>query len=327
MDLTARKLFLLDLYRRLDAASGDDPAAVLRSAMHSEAVFHTVHPLNDLHGPDAVSAGLFAPLRTAIPDLERRPYAVMAGGFKDADWVCGMGVLQGTFTKPWLGIAPTEGLVNLRFGEFHKMVDGKIAESFAIYDLIDFLRQAGINPLPEPPAGVPDIFPAPMTGDAVPVSEADARHTSDSLQQVEAMIFGLHKFKDGDLARMGMDQFWDPQMLWYGPGGIGANRGVAGFQRYHQKPFLTAFPDRVGGNHKARFADGRFVASTGWPSINATHAGSWLGVPGQNNPITMRVMDWWRCEGDLLKENWVFIDIPHVLLQSGFDVFGRLGSA
>ena len=28
--------------------------------------------------------------------------------------------------------------------------------------------------------------------------------------------------------------------------------------------------------------------------------------------------------GDALKENWVFIDVPHVMLQSGFDVFGDL---
>jgi hypothetical protein len=38
----------------------------------------------------------------------------------------------------------------------------------------------------------------------------------------------------------------------------------------------------------------------------------------------MRVMDWWRCEDGRLKENWVFIDIAHVMLQSGFDVFAAL---
>ena len=38
----------------------------------------------------------------------------------------------------------------------------------------------------------------------------------------------------------------------------------------------------------------------------------------------MRVCDWWRREGDVLIENWVFVDIPDVLLQMGYDLFGKL---
>jgi len=34
--------------------------------------------------------------------------------------------------------------------------------------------------------------------------------------------------------------------------------------------------------------------------------------------------DWWRREGDLLIENWVFVDIPHVLLQMGYDLFANM---
>jgi hypothetical protein len=38
----------------------------------------------------------------------------------------------------------------------------------------------------------------------------------------------------------------------------------------------------------------------------------------------MRVADWWRCENGLLIENWVLIDLPHLLLQMGVDVFAQL---
>jgi hypothetical protein len=38
----------------------------------------------------------------------------------------------------------------------------------------------------------------------------------------------------------------------------------------------------------------------------------------------MRVMDVWRREGDLLAENWVFIDMIDLLDQLGVDVFERL---
>jgi len=34
--------------------------------------------------------------------------------------------------------------------------------------------------------------------------------------------------------------------------------------------------------------------------------------------------NWWRREGDLLIENWVFVDIPHVLLQMGYDLFANM---
>jgi len=319
-----RKRLIWNLFQRLDAAGPDEANALWRAALTSDAVFHAVHPMNDLTGAEALITGLVAPLRSAIPDMQRRTFSLMAGHFKGADWVCALGVLEGTMTGSWLGIPPTGGLVNLRFGEFYRLEGDQIAEVYAIHDLIDLMRQAGINPLPGAPAGVADIFPAPATQDGVRFDPAPQVQTDASLALVEAMIGGLHRFADGDMKRMGMEAYWSPTMLWYGPGGIGSNRGVSGFQRYHQKPFLTAFPDRVGGNHKARFADGSYVASTGWPSITATHIGPWLGVAGTGQPITMRVMDWWRREDDVLKENWVFIDVPHVLLQSGYDVFGQL---
>ena len=39
----------------------------------------------------------------------------------------------------------------------------------------------------------------------------------------------------------------------------------------------------------------------------------------------MRVMDFWRREGDLLRENWVFIDQLDLLLQMDFDVMAKIG--
>jgi SnoaL-like domain len=127
---------------------------------------------------------------------------------------------------------------------------------------------------------------------------------------------------DGQLKTMNMRDFWVPDFWWYGPGPIGSFRGFPDYERGHAGPFLTAFPDRVGGNHRARISDGDFIASTGWPSITATHKGSgWLGIDATNTPITMRVMDFWRARGGLLAENWVMIDIPDLLFQIGIDVF------
>ena len=38
----------------------------------------------------------------------------------------------------------------------------------------------------------------------------------------------------------------------------------------------------------------------------------------------MRVMDWWREEEGLLAENWVLIDLPHLFLQMGVNLFAPL---
>ena len=138
------------------------------------------------------------------------------------------------------------------------------------------------------------------------------------------MIGGLMKF-DGSLKTMNMRDFFAQDFWWFGPAPIGTFRGFPDYERGHATPFLTAFPDRVGGNHRARFGDGDFVASTGWPSITATHRGSgWLGLDASDCAITMRVMDFWRAESGLLVENWVMIDIPDLLMQLGIDVFAMV---
>lgn len=38
----------------------------------------------------------------------------------------------------------------------------------------------------------------------------------------------------------------------------------------------------------------------------------------------MRVMDFYRCDVVTIVENWIPMDIPHILLQMGVDVFGRM---
>ena len=47
-------------------------------------------------------------------------------------------------------------------------------------------------------------------------------------------------------------------------------------------------------------------------------------MPVTNTDIDMRVVDLYRREGDKLAENWVFIDVPHVLKQQGLDIFERM---
>lgn len=334
-------------WQLLQALPGPGGEAALHRALAADAVWHVAHPINELHGPAAVQARLFGPLLAALPDLERRTDLFFAGHWQPPPagqvghappevagpgwWASAHGHFVGTFRAPWLGIAPTGEPAALRFGEFHRWrpaadgrPGGELVEARILLDIVDFARQAG-QPLLPPSSGLATWVPGPMAHDGLLIGATDPAEGQASMDAVLAMIAGLMSFDGRNLASMGMERFWHPQMMWYGPGGIGTTRGIGGFQRHHQAPFLHAFPDRKGAGHRARIAEGPFVASTGWPSVRATHAGDYLGVPASGRPIGMRVMDWWRRDGALLRENWVLIDLPHLMLQMGVDLMGRVG--
>lgn len=311
------------------ALPGADAAAACEQHLSADCAWHGPHPINALTGPRQVAEAFWAPLQAAFPDLERRPDIFMGGhwdGRFDGGagwWVASTGHYLGTFRADWLGIPATGEPATLRYGEFYRVVDGRIAEARVLLDIVDLARQAGRPMLPTP-SGLQVWVPGPRLHGGLLLGASDPQQGPVSMRLVESMIGGLMSYDESDLQSMGMARFWRPDMMWYGPGGIGSSRGISGFERHHQAPFLHAFPDRKGGTHRARLAEGHFVASTGWPSVRATHAGDYLGVPASGRPIQMRVMDWWRREDRLLAENWVFIDLPHLMLQMGVDLMARL---
>jgi hypothetical protein len=75
--------------------------------------------------------------------------------------------------------------------------------------------------------------------------------------------------------------------------------------------------------HVCRFAEGNYACFFGWPNLSNMPLGGWLGLPGGKVQSKMQVVDVYRREGDMLAENWVFIDIPHWLKQQGLDVLAR----
>ena len=54
--------------------------------------------------------------------------------------------------------------------------------------------------------------------------------------------------------------------------------------------------------------------------------GDFLGTAPSGRQVTMRVMDFDLHPEGLIRENWVPIDIIHLLLQMDVDVFGRMQS-
>ena len=85
-------------------------------------------------------------------------------------------------------------------------------------------------------------------------------------------------------------------------------------------------PDRTAVlENGAMFGDGDYVGFTAWPGMQMTLSGDgWLGIPPCRQKLTMRSLDFWRCENGLLRENWVLVDLLHVYHQLGADVFSRM---
>ncbi len=322
MNLSNKQL-VWNFWQQLNSANESNVVQVTREYLDPVIEWNGSHPINQQLGCDAVVANFWQPLMRAFSNLQRECFVFIGGQFADKEWVAAIGLFSGVFVHDWLDIPASRKPTTIRFGEFCALRDGKIFESYLLLDLIDVMRQGGIRVLPPSP-GNENYFP-PSTGESgILLALQDDAESKSSLYLVEAMIGGLGQYDGADAGKMRQNDFWSPQMHWYGPCGIGSSRNRAEYERNHQTPFLTAFPDRKGGYHKARVAEGHFVASTGWPSVRATHLSEYLGTAASGKRITMRVMDFWRRETDKLVQNWVFIDLPNLFLQFDVDLWARM---
>lgn len=311
-----------------------DPARLLpvfQEVLAPDCTIRFCHPFGDLHGPRELYEAAYLPLIAAIPDLERRDFIVIAGPSSDRDgtstnWVGCAGHYTGVFTSPWLDIPPTFHPVAMRFHEFFRVHHGRIVEIHALWDIPQVMMQARAWPL-SPSLGVEWIAPAPTPQNGIPEGPREETEAGKSLSLVRDMLAGLQKHADGGPEAMNLSAFWHPKMTWYGPAGIGTNRRISGFRNWHQIPFLKAMPDRQMNDAVPHyfFAEGSFTGTTGWPNMRATVTGDgWLGIAPGAREITMRSLDFWRREGDLLRENWVLVDLLHVYHQLGVNVFDRM---
>ncbi len=310
------------LLNRLIAAPEDESAALARETLAPDTVWDVAFPINRLEGVDAVLDGLIRPLRTALPHVRRRDEIFIGGQNRrgGGEWVAAVAHYVGNFKSPLVGIAPTDSLAFLRSGEFYRIEGGRIAEARLIIDFLDLMRQAGRFPLPRM-LGTEMLFPGPATHDGVLPGHRERGEAT--LDVVEAMLADLTHYDPETFlseGQTGQGGYWNEDMLWYGPGGIGSNYRWSGFVKDHREPFLVAFPDRVGGNHYCRIGDGDYAAVGGWPSMNMTHQGDYLGVPATGKSLTLRVMDFYRCAGGRIMENWVLLDYLELFHQMGVDL-------
>ena len=215
-------------------------------------------------------------------------------------------------------------LACLRFGEFHRMEDGKVVETHVYLGLAELIIALGLWPL-EPSQGYEGVVPGPATHDGIQTKPADPVRSRASADLVEGMLKELATEDEA------WRPYWDERMVWYGPGGLGSYATVEGFAEF-QRPFELVFDGwgdgkeagitGVGSNCKA--GDGEYAFLHGWRQITGIHVRPFLGLEATHKRVFMRDCDWWRCENGKIIENWCMLDIPHLLHQIGYDLFAEI---
>jgi len=321
-----------DFWQALETSKPNQLEEIISTFMEKHADWNGPDPIKQLHGSKAFLTDFWLPLLQSFPDLKRQTHVFFGGkssgridGLHDGEmWVCGTGYFNGTFSKDYLTIPASGEVVSIRWGEFCRMKQGKIVETYFLLDLIDLMQQAGIQVLP-PSQGATGIYPPPHADDGVLLETQDKQTSKYSLEHIRKFIFdGLNNYDQSKLESMGMADFFHPEVKWYGPGGIGACLSFNEFESLHQQPWLKAFPDRAVQNLDALFAEGNYSGAPGWAGVKATHTGEYLECAATGNKLEINGLDFWKREGEVYIENWVFVDMIHLFRQFGVDLFEQL---
>ncbi len=329
-DFQAEKRLVRSLHADLAKATPETAAAILASHVTPDWLWRGMHPFHEQRGPEAVAAAFWAPLMTALRPLQRRPDIFIAGlneidGFQST-WVVQMGHLMGLFDAPFLDIRPMGRIAMLRFVEFNRVTQGRIAETAMFFDLPHLMIQAGQNPFP-PQTGAHLVQPGPMTHEGLNWEARDPVEGVATLAAINAMLNNPgDKFNDPDEANR-LARVWHDDMIWWGPAGIGATYTIQRYIEQHCMPFDAALSEGYRFNgHVAKLAEGSFGGFFGWANLTLKNAGGYLGMTAGPGSADMRVVDMYRAKDGKLAENWIFIDILHYLAMQGLDVLGRMAS-
>ena len=324
------KATVLAFFNALERAEEKKTIEVLKEHTSTDYRWRGVYPFREQKGVDSVAANFWTPLKQSLKHMQRRQDIFIAGEneIDGKQWVMSMGHFMGLFDQDWLGVPATGKMTNLRYAEFTCVEDGKITETGLFIDIIGFMLQAGVNPLP-PATGNYFVYPGPRDHNGLLFEDQDPKEGEDTLALVNKMVQDLTDLNES--GAMGcppeiLEKTWSKEMIWYGPGGIGASYTIPRYQLQHQLPFRNNLKDKKFNGHECRFAEGNFACFFGWPNLSNTPTGGFLGLPGGEVRGDMQVVDVYYRRGDKLLENWVFIDIPYWLKQQGVDIIARTAS-
>ena len=323
----AKSLFQAYSTAQMKSAPGADTAAVCAQYLSSNHSYRGMRPFYEIEGPDAVADTIWTPLKFAMSAIQKRPDIFFASHADlnpiASTWVVEMGNFLGNFTDQWLGIPATGKTIYLPYATISRVQDGVIVETVEFLDILAVLSQAGRNPLAEYQTGGMMLSPGPMTHDGLQYEPQPADLTNSTYNLTHAMLTDLalsYTSPSNHLKR-----FWHPDMTWFGPTGIGTSLSIPGYQRGHTLPFESMQEVVKIHDWELALAEGNFAAFMWWPCLTLRNTGHYLGAPTNDVAAEMRVIDFYRRDGDKLAENWIFIDILHFLAEQGVDLLTNTG--
>lgn len=82
--------------------------------------------------------------REAFPDARIDIHEIICEG----DLVAFTGTFSGTHQGPFMGVEPTGEEIAIAGTAMHRVEDGKVAETWATWNMLSLLQQVGVNPVP-----------------------------------------------------------------------------------------------------------------------------------------------------------------------------------
>ncbi len=309
------------------AAPGTDTVAACKAYLSADHTYRGVRPFYEIKGPEALAETVWSPLKTAMSAIQRRPDIFFAS-HADLDpaagaWVVEMGNFLCDFTEDWLGIPATGKTTYLPYATMSRVSGGAIVETVEFLDILAVLSQAGLNPLAKHQTGGMMMSPGPKTHDGLVDDPQPDDLTRGTYDLTHAMLTDLALGYTSPVDHL--RRFWQADMNWFGPTGIGASLSIPGYQRGHTVPFSEDQDMVKIHDWELALAEGNFSAFMWWPCLTLRNTGDYLGVPANDTPAEMRVVDLYRRDGDKLAENWIFIDILHFLAEQGVDLLAKTG--
>lgn len=239
-DFQAEKQVVRAYHAALATATPETVGEILAQHVSPEWHWRGMHPFHEQHGAQAVAGVFWKPFLAAKTRVQRRADIFMAGlneidGF-EGRWVVQMGHLMALFDRPWLGILPTGKIVMLRFVEFNRVEDGRITETAFFIDLVHLMAQAEQYPLP-PQTGAMLIQPGPMTHEGLMYAAQDPATGMRTLAAINALLQNPKAQLEGITEAQRLARVWHDDMIWWGPGGIGATYTIPRYLKQHSQPF------------------------------------------------------------------------------------------
>ena len=274
------KEIVRDYFTAMEDAEPGEIKEVLNDYTGDDYKWRGVYPFRKQEGVENVAEKFWIPLKESLKNMQRRQDIFIAGTNElgDRKWVFSMGHFMGLFDSEWMGIRPTGKMHHLRYAEFNCVEDGQITETGIFVDLIGFMREAGINPLP-PETGKYFVYPVSRDHNGLLFEDTQKKEGEKTLELVNKMVDDLSELNQSesdDCPPEILEKSWAEDMIWYGPAGIGASYTIPRYQKQHQLPFRQNLTDKVFNGHICRLAEGNFACFFGWPNLSNRPTGGFL---------------------------------------------------